>query len=118
MSVLIAEDNRDFAEMLKISLEAAGYKVHLAANGREAVEVQRKTPARILVTDLVMPESDGFEAIDTFRREFPATRVVVVSGTQKLDTQRYLDAAKLMGADATLRKPFKVEELLETLKRF
>ena len=118
MSVLIAEDNQDFAEALKLALEAEGYRVYLAGNGREAIAVQRKTPSRILITDLVMPESDGLEAIDIFRREFPATKVVVVSGAQKIDPRRYLEAAKLMGADATFRKPFKVEDLLATLETF
>lgn len=118
MSVLIADDNRDFAQMLRLSLEAAGYEVRLAGNGREALKMQRATPSRILITDIVMPDSDGFEAIDAFRREFPQTKVVAVSGAEKIDPQRYLAAAKLMGADATFRKPFRVEELLETLKSF
>ncbi len=117
-TILIAEDNRDFAAMLKLALEAAGYVVYLAANGREAVDMQRAAPAQVLITDLLMPESDGFEAVDAFRREFPATRVVVVSGVEKLDARRYLAAAELMGADATFRKPFDVEDLLKTLKGF
>jgi DNA-binding response OmpR family regulator len=116
VSVLIAEDNRDFAEMLKVSLEAEGYKVYLAGNGHEAIAAQRRTPARILITDLVMPESDGLEAIEAFRKEFPSTKLVVISGAEKLNVPRYLDAAKLMGADLTFRKPFHVRKLLDALK--
>jgi PAS domain S-box-containing protein len=86
------------------------------ADAREAIAMQRKAAADVLITDLVMPESDGLEAIDAFRREFPATRLVVVSGTQRMDAGRYLQAAKLMGADATFRKPFAVEALLRTLR--
>jgi CheY-like chemotaxis protein len=115
-NILIADDNRDFSSTLKLTLEAEGYSVYLAANGREAVLVQRKTPADVLITDLAMPDSDGFEAIDAFRKEFPATKVVVVSGAKRLDAPLYLKAAELMGAHAAFRKPFDVELLLKALK--
>lgn len=114
--ILIAEDNRDFASVLRLALEAEGYAVCLAENGREAIALQRRAAAEVLITDLVMPESDGFEAIDAFRKEFPATKLIVVSGTSRLDAERYLEVAKLVGADATFRKPFKVEDLLRKLR--
>ncbi len=47
-----------------------------------------------------MPETDGLEGMDTFRREFPQTKIVVITGTEKLDAARYLSAAEMMGADA------------------
>ena len=115
-SVLIAEDNRDFALSLKLALEAAGYSVRVADNGREALLLQRAKPAKVFITDLVMPESDGFEAIDAFRKEFPATRLVVVSGAERLNAPHYLAAAQLIGADAAFRKPFDVDELLRVLR--
>lgn len=114
--ILIADDNRDFAAALKLALQGAGYTVYLAANGSEAIFMQRNTPADILIADLVMPESDGLETIDRFRREFPATKVVVVSGAQKIDAPRYLLTAKLIGADFTFRKPFEFKDLLQALK--
>ena len=115
-SVLIAEDNRDFALALQLALETAGYAVRVAENGRAALVLQRASPARVFITDLVMPESDGFEAIDAFRKEFPATKLVVISGAEKLNAPRYLAAAQLMGADATFQKPFEVEALLDALR--
>jgi DNA-binding response OmpR family regulator len=114
--VLIADDHRDFAEVLKVALEAEGYTVDLAANGREALAIQRKNAARILISDLVMPDSDGFELIDAFRKEFPATKLVVISGAERLDVPRHLEAAALMGADATFRKPFRMDALLAKLR--
>ena len=114
--ILIADDNTDFAESLKLALEAHGYQVTLAANGHEAISHQVVFGADVLITDLVMPEQDGFETLEVFRREFPKTRIVVVSGAQKLEPDTYLNAAALIGADATLRKPFEVEALLEKLQ--
>ena len=114
--ILIADDNSDFAESLKMALEASGYQVALARNGNEAISAQVEFGAEILITDLVMPEQDGFETLEVFRKEFPKTRIVVVSGAQKLDPDKYLNAAALIGADATFRKPFPIESLLEKLR--
>lgn len=114
--ILVADDNRDFAAVLKLALEGAGYTVYLAANGREAILVQRSTPADILITDIFMPDSDGIETIDRFRQEFPKTRIIVMSGDQKLAKREYLTTAALIGADATFRKPFEIEALLKVLK--
>ena len=115
--ILLAEDDADLRLALKLSLEAAGYTVAIAANAQEALAVQRREPAEVLVTDIFMPEGDGFEAIDAFRREFPATRIVVVSGGGQRGRADYLAAARLAGVDATLQKPFEIEALLETLRR-
>jgi two-component system response regulator YesN len=70
----------------------------------------------VLITDIFMPDADGFEAIDSFRREFPGTRIVVVSGGAQFTKRDYLPDAALIGVDATLQKPFEIETLLETLK--
>jgi CheY-like chemotaxis protein len=115
--ILLAEDDADLRLALKLSLEAAGYTVATAANAQEALALQRREPAEVLVTDIFMPEGDGFEAMDAFRREFPSTRIVVVSGGGQRGKGDYLAAARLAGVDATLQKPFEIEALLETLRR-
>ncbi len=114
--ILIADDNCDFAASLKLALEANGYQVEVATNGADAIASQVSFRAHILITDLIMPERDGFETLDAFRKEFPHTRIVVVSGAQKLDPGKYLHAAELIGADAAFRKPVEIEELLQKLQ--
>ena len=114
--ILIADDNSDFAESLKLALERYGYEVALAGDGNKAIAAQVDFGADILITDLLMPEQDGFETLEVFRKEFPHTRIVVVSGAQKFDPDKYLNAAALIGADATFRKPFPIEALLEKLQ--
>ena len=114
--LLVVDDDADMRLTLKLSLELAGYAVEVAANGREALEVQRMRPANVLITDIFMPDADGFEAIDSFRREFPRTRIVVVSGGAQFTKRDYLPDAELIGADATLQKPFDVDVLLKTLQ--
>src|SRR5688572_33492191 len=78
--LLVVDDDADMRLTLKLALELAGYTVEVAANAREALEVQRREPAEVLITDIFMPDADGFEAIDSFRRDFPRTKIVVVSG--------------------------------------
>jgi CheY-like chemotaxis protein len=116
-SVLVVDDDADMRLTLRLALQLAGYRVDEAANGREALERQREAPADIIITDLFMPESDGFEAIDGLRKQFPQTRIVAISGGAQLTKRDYLPDAALVGADATLQKPFDIDELLKTLER-
>lgn len=115
-SVLLVDDDADLRLALELALEAAGYTVAVAASADEALAAQRRRPAEVLVTDIFMPDGDGFEVIERFQREFPDTRIVVVSGGGKRTKRDYLAVAKLMKVDATLQKPFEVEALLETLR--
>ena len=115
-SVLIADDDARLRQALKLALEAAGYRVRVAADGEEALSLQREEPAHVLVTDIFMPDSDGFEAIDGFRRSFPATRIIAMSGDAKRAKLEYLPVAALIGVDATLKKPFETQELLQALR--
>jgi CheY-like chemotaxis protein len=115
--VLVVDDDADMRLTLKLALELAGYAVEVAANGAEALAVQRQQAADVLITDIFMPDADGFEAIDAFRHEFPQTRIVVVSGGAQFSKRDYLPDAELIGADATLQKPFDMDKLLGVLSR-
>jgi CheY-like chemotaxis protein len=114
--ILLVDDNLDMRQMLREALEGEGYLVLEAANGREALALQRERPSRVLVTDIFMPDADGFETIDTFRKEFPATRIIVISGDARVAKRDYLETAKLIGADATLPKPFDPDALIRILR--
>jgi CheY-like chemotaxis protein len=115
--IILVEDEADQRLSLRLALELAGYSVREAPNGREAVRLQRERAARYLVTDIFMPDSDGFEVIEAVHKEFPATKIVAVSGGGKRARGDYLALAKLVGVNATLQKPFDVQKLLETLRR-
>ena len=114
--VLIADDSADLREGAKMLLEQAGYEVEVVANGAQALAVQRSRPSDVLITDIFMPESNGLETIEAFRREFPQTKIIAISGGRvRMGAEPYLDAAGLAGADATLLKPFDFQALLRTL---
>jgi len=65
-----------------------------------------------------MPDADGFETIELFRKEFPEVRIVAVSGGASVTSMRtdHLPVAHEIGAHATLRKPYALDKLIETLQ--
>ena len=113
--ILVVDDRRDILEFARVALERAGYEVQVAENGRGAIELQRAHAVDLLITDIFMPEADGMETIDRFRREHPRTRIIAMSGGVER-MQDYLGIARQIGVDATLRKPFTVEELLRAVR--
>ena len=83
MSVVIADDQRLFAEALEAILSTDGRiaVVGRAADGREAVELTRQHRPRIVLMDIAMPVMDGIEATKAIRDEVPETRVIVLTGS-------------------------------------
>ena len=115
--VLVIDDEPDVRSVICTLLEEAGHDVVAFANGGGAIEHARQEPADLLITDIFMPESDGFEAIEAFRRNFPSTKIIAISGGAPMVKTNYLDAAGLIGVDASLQKPFEMDELLNLLRR-
>lgn len=114
--ILVVDDNLDILHFMQAALETAGYEVQTAAEGAQALVLLAQRHAGLLITDIFMPGRDGIETLRDCRIRFPETRIIVMSGGggRQLD---YLPAAELIGADATLRKPFAVEQLLDTVQK-
>jgi two-component system, response regulator, stage 0 sporulation protein F len=114
--IILCEDDNDQRLALRLALEQAKYSVREASNGREALALQRERQSPFLITDIFMPEIDGFELVDAVKKEFPATKVIVISAGGSKRNVDYLASARLIGVDETLEKPFKVDRLLKALK--
>ncbi len=114
--ILVVDDNQDILCFMRAALEPAGYVVRTAAEGEQALELLSQRQAALLITDIFMPGRDGIETLRDCKTRFPQTRIIVMSAGggsgRKLD---YLPAAQLIGVDATLRKPFNVDQLLDTV---
>ena len=115
--VLVVDDNADLRLTTKLLLESEGYVVETAANGAEALRIQRERPSHILITDLFMPEVDGLETVQSFRAAYPAMPVIVISGgsSRGQDQADHLSVARELGA-LTLRKPVEPQALIEALR--
>jgi two-component system chemotaxis response regulator CheY len=115
-AILIVEDNADQRALTEMILGDEGYTVWSAANGAEALRLLAASPIDCIVTDLFMPEMDGVELIAEARSLYPSTKVIAVSG-RELGRTNYLDAAAMIGADVTLKKPVSPEDLVAALRR-
>lgn len=114
--VLVADDDHDLRVALRVALELEGFEVEAVSDGERAMQAHEKRPADVLITDLFMPERDGFETLQYFRSRSPGMRIVVISGWKRAQRADHLAVALQAGADVVLRKPFTLRELLEKLR--
>ncbi len=116
-AILVIEDDDALREMLRVQLEYAGHDVRVAVDGREGVAVYRAESIDVVITDLFMPDTDGFAVMNKIRRIDPRARIIATSGAMPDHSDELLEAAAGLGAVATLRKPFRRQQLLDTLER-
>jgi CheY-like chemotaxis protein len=107
--VLIAEDHEDSRDALCTLLEAFGYRVHLAANGFEAVAEARARRPDLILMDMMMPGMDGLEATRTLRADPDFPRVPIVAVTAMEGAKDRVLAA---GCDDWVAKPIDIRSFL------
>jgi DNA-binding response OmpR family regulator len=113
--VLCADDDEDILSLVTLRLERAGYAVARASDGEVALERARELRPAVVVLDVMMPRRSGIEVLTELRADtsFDGVKVVLLSArVQQSDVSRGLAA----GADAYLAKPFKAQELVETVE--
>ena len=117
-NVLLVDDDPDILEGLQSHFLSLGANVHTSSNGRDAIqEIERHMGVvDLVITDLIMPDSDGIELIIYLRHHFPETKIVAVSGGGMTEAMDYLESAKLLGANRILEKPFRQRELDELVQ--
>ncbi len=113
-SILIIDDNEPVRVFLRKVLEEAGYSVTEAANGQKGLRQFQQTPSALVITDLLMPNMDGLEVTMALHRESPTVKIIVLSGGS--GESDFLDAAKLLGAHRTMKKPVIITELLQAVQ--
>lgn len=111
-NVLVCDDEADIAAALKIYLEAEGYRVFLASNGREALECVRHEPVQLILLDIMMPGIDGLTTLARLR-EFSNVPVIFLTAKSE-DTDKILGLN--VGADDYITKPFNPVEVLARVR--
>lgn len=115
--VLLIDDDELVRYALKRYLEKKDFRVETLPSGQNAVEKYRSFGPDIIVTDIIMPDIEGIELITTIRNIDPDIPIIAISGgSRRLDTS-YLINAELIGANATLEKPFEEEKLVEYINK-
>ena len=113
-TILIIDDQEPIRALLRTTLEAAGYAVIEATNGRQGLELYRHRPTDLVITDILMPELNGLELLVELTREFLQAKVIAISGSG--EGKNVFDHANLLGARRTFRTPFSLPRLLEAVR--
>jgi two-component system, NtrC family, response regulator HydG len=111
--ILIVDDDENIRKTMKAILEDEGYKVDLAASGKEAVQKTNNAAYNLALLDIRLPDMEGVELLKLMKDSVPRTRKIMVTGYPSM--QNAIGALN-KNADAYLVKPVDVEKLLDTVK--
>lgn len=115
--ILVIDDDQDLRTVMRVALESAGHRVDLAPDGARGLEMQRTSPADVVITDIFMPDMEGMETILELQQHFPGTKIIAMSGggdfRKALD---YLSTARHLGAVKSVSKPFDHKMLLDAVQ--
>jgi signal transduction histidine kinase/DNA-binding response OmpR family regulator len=115
-TVLLVEDNADMRQYLELVLTQKGYAVLQAENGRIGLEKARETVPDLIITDVMMPEMDGYELTEKLKNNPITSHIPIMILTAKGRQESKLTGYR-KGADAYLPKPFQTEEVLIRLQQ-
>jgi DNA-binding response OmpR family regulator len=116
--ILIIDDDDQVRKMLRLTLNAAGFDVVEAQDGKLAMKLFHQNPlVDLVITDLIMPEKEGIETIIELRRDFPKVPIIAISGGGRIDPDDYLVLAQKLGAKITLEKPFSRKDIIDAVNK-
>ncbi len=118
LSIAVADDVEAIRELVRVWLESMGHSVVTASSGRELLRLVKERMFDLVITDIVMPDGDGWEAILAINRIRPDIRILAISGGgAKMPPDACLRMARGVGADVVLKKPFNRPEFIEAFAR-
>ena len=115
-NILLIDDDAGIRGTARAILEAAGHRVSEAADGEQGIELFRGSDFDLVITDLYMPGKEGIETIQEILDQGPDTPILAMSGGGGGGGGALVDA-EMLGATATLRKPFTAEQLRDAVSR-
>lgn len=111
-TILVVDDERNIVELARMYLEAEGYRVVTAADGKEALAQVRAARPALVVLDLMLPELDGWEVCRRLRAESDLPIIMLTARSDDVDKIVGLE----LGADDYLTKPFNPRELVARVR--
>jgi CheY-like chemotaxis protein len=115
VGILLVDDEVDLRDLLQMQIELAfpNTPLHTASDGKEAMAVLAKQPISLIVSDVMMPNMDGWELMVEVRKNYPKTKFLVISGNH---THEHAKLAAANG-DAMLPKPFRGQDLIDLIRK-
>ena len=114
--VVLADDSISVRKFVGRMLEKAGYRVRLAADGLEALEIASQTKCDLIVTDLEMPRTNGYESLAHLRQDEKLRRIPVMVVTSRAGA-KHRERAMKEGAVAFMTKPVQEEPFIRAVAR-
>jgi CheY-like chemotaxis protein len=116
LDVLFVDDDQDIADLMTEYLRRCGYKAESATNGQTALKKLRGREVAVLVTDILMPELDGYELIMKLKQRPQRPTIIAASGNASSIGMDFLKSARQLGADRVLPKPYLPTTLLAQVR--
>jgi CheY-like chemotaxis protein len=110
--ILVMEDERGLRLAIRKQLEVAGHTVIEAENGAQGVTAFMESGADLVITDILMPDKEGIQAIIEIKQQRPDAPVVAMSGGGRRRNMQYLEFARTLGVRHILEKPFRRSDLM------
>lgn len=110
--ILVVDDEKSIADIVKFNLEKEGYKVYLAYDGEEAIEKIYELLPDLILLDIMMPKKDGFQVLKEIRKDLSTPVLMLTAKEEEVDKVLGLE----LGADDYVVKPFSMRELVARVK--
>ncbi len=110
--ILVIDDDAEIREMTCVVLEGEGHNVFQAEDGILGFRMIDINNFDLIILDLVMPNQDGLKTIIQIKSKYPAMKIIVISGEERINSKNYLFFKDLYWVDKTLSKPFALSELI------
>ena len=115
--ILVIDDEAHIRTIINDFLKIERHEVDLAEDGNTAMKLAEKKAYNLVITDVFMPDDDGFDVIRALKRLYPAVKIIAISGGGTVHSSgELLDACKLFGADRGVPKPLDLKKLVEVMK--
>lgn len=116
--ILVIEDVEGMRSIMALMLGQSGYDVDVACNGTEGQRALDGVPYDLVITDLFMPEGDGFDVLRHMKEKQMTVPVIVMSGGSAMLSADWALKGAAALANATLEKPFHKHDLIQTVEQF
>jgi DNA-binding response OmpR family regulator len=117
--ILVIDDDHAVRGAMQLLLQAEGFDVVVASDGTNGIVTAQANAPDLVIVDLFMPGMTGVDTIRAIRERIPRVPIIAISGVLASSTASAdsLSSAALTGADLTLHKPFRPNELLKAVRR-
>ena len=117
LRIVVIDDDTDHGEYLAVLLDRAGHSAVVFSDANAAIKHIERYEPDLVITDIFMPEMDGFEVLRHIKSRFSFLPILAMSGNLEAFGDLYLDSIVKLGAIAALPKPFTGAELLSSIDK-